>query len=117
MRSPKLPAANDSRRAYVPHGIRTPVLLIYAGVTRTQMQTNRSISVYTLLSVYSLHVEYAERGKEYVILFMFSLFCEYMNLEYIHVHAIYRTDLADYVIHILVFAPQEYENIYSTRRV
>ena len=28
MRSPKLPAANDSRRVYAPHGIRTPVLLI-----------------------------------------------------------------------------------------
>jgi len=27
VRSPKLPAAHDSRRVYVPHGIRTPVLL------------------------------------------------------------------------------------------
>ena len=26
MRSPKLPAANDSRRVYAPHGIRTTVL-------------------------------------------------------------------------------------------
>jgi len=27
VRSPKLPAANDSRRVYAPHGIRTGVLL------------------------------------------------------------------------------------------
>jgi len=47
---------------------------------------------------------------------MFSLFCEYLYLEYARIHVIYRVDQAEYVIHILVAAPQEYVNIYSTRR-
>jgi len=64
-----------------------------------------------------LYVEYAEREKEYGILFIFSLFCEYMHLEYVRIHAIYRVNQAEYVIHILVVASQEYVNIYSTRRV
>jgi len=64
----------------------------------------------------TLHVEYAERGKEYGILFIFSLFCEYMHLVYVRIHAIYRVDQAEYVIHMLVVAPQEYVNIYSTGR-
>jgi len=64
-----------------------------------------------------LHVEYAERGKEYGILFIFSLFCEYIHLEYVRIHVIYRVDQTEYGIHILVVALQEYVNIYSTRRV
>ena len=64
----------------------------------------------------SLHVEYAERGKEYGILFIFSLFCEYIHLEYVRIHVIYRVNQAEHVIRIRVFAPQEYVNIYSTRR-
>jgi len=40
--------------------------------------------------VQSLHVEYAERGDEYGILFIFSLFCECGQLEYVRIHAIYR---------------------------
>jgi len=32
-------------------------------------------------------------------------------------HVIYRVNQAGYVIHILLVAPQEYVNIYSTRRV
>jgi len=47
---------------------------------------------------------------------MFSLFCEYIHLEYVRIHGIYRVDQAEYVIHILVVAPHEYMNIYSTRR-
>jgi len=65
----------------------------------------------------TLHVEYAERGKQYGILFIFSLFCEYIHLEYIRIHAIYRVTQAEYVIHILVVAPQEYVSIYSTHRL
>jgi len=64
-----------------------------------------------------LHVEYVERGYEYGVLFMSSLFCEYIHLEYICVHGIHRVNQAEYGIHVLVVAPQEYVNIYSTRRV
>jgi len=37
-----------------------------------------------------LHVEYAERGKQYVILFIFTLFYEYSKLEYERVPVQYR---------------------------
>jgi len=70
----------------------------------------------TTTSTTSLYVEYAERGKEYGILFMFSLLCEYIHLECVRIHVVYRVKQAEYVIHIRVFAPQEYVNIYSTRR-
>ena len=40
--------------------------------------------------VRSLHVEYAERGNEYRILFIVGLFCEYIHLEYVRIHDIYR---------------------------
>ena len=63
-----------------------------------------------------LHVEYAERGQECGILFMCSLFCEYIHLEYGRMHVIYRVNQAEHVIHILVVAPQEYVEIYSTCR-
>jgi len=63
-----------------------------------------------------LHVEYAERGKEYSILFTFSLFCEYSHLEYVHIHVVYKVNQAKYVMHTLLFAPQEYVNIYATSR-
>ena len=62
-----------------------------------------------------LHVEYAERGNEYGNLFIFSLLCKYVRLEYVRIHVIYRVHQAEYVIHILVVAPQEYVNPYSTR--
>jgi len=64
-----------------------------------------------------LHVEYAERSIQYGILFIFSLICEYTNLECVQVPVIYRVDQAEYVIHIRVAASQEYENTYSTRRL
>jgi len=47
------------------------------------------------------------------ILFIFSLFCEYINLEYVRMHVIYRVHQAEYAN---VAAPQEYVNTYSTRR-
>jgi len=65
----------------------------------------------------NLHVEYAERGKEYGILYIFSLVCEYIQLEYVRIYVIHRVDQAEYGIHVLVVAPHEYVNIYSTRRV
>ena len=40
-----------------------------------------------------------------------------MHLEYVRIYVIYRVNQAEHVIHILVVAPQEYVNIYSTRRV
>jgi len=65
----------------------------------------------------SLHVEYAERGNEYGIRFIFHLFCEYIHLEYEHIRVIYRVNQAEYGIHILVAASQEYVNTDSTRRL
>jgi len=56
-------------------------------------------------TVLTLHVEYAERGKEYGILFICSLFSEYIRLEYIRIHVIYRVNKAEYGIHIRVGAP------------
>jgi len=61
-----------------------------------------------------LHVEYAEREKEYGILFIFSLFCECIHLEYVRIHVIYRVNQAKYVIHMLVVAPQRYVHTYNT---
>jgi len=51
-----------------------------------------------------------------VFYFYSSLFCENSYLEYVYIHVIYRGNQAEYVIHSLVVAPQEYVNIYSTRR-
>ena len=64
-----------------------------------------------------LHVEYAERGNEYGILFMLSLFCEHGNLEYVNFMLYTGVNQAEYGIRIRVAASQEYVNIYSTRRV
>jgi len=64
----------------------------------------------------TLQVEYAERRIEYGILFIFSLLYEYTNLEYVHIHLMYRVDQAECVIHIRVATPQEYVNSYSIRR-
>jgi len=65
----------------------------------------------------TLHVEYAERGKEYGILFIYGLFCEYIHLENERIRVIYKVNQAEYGIHILVGAPQESVNICSTRRM
>jgi len=51
------------------------------------------------------------------MIFIFSLFCEHIHLEYVRIHVVYRVNQAEYVIHIRVIAPQEYVKIYSTRRV
>jgi len=74
--------------------------------------------------VVNLHVEYAggktwekQRKTKYSILFIFSLFYEYSNPEYVHIHAIYRVDQAEYGIRIRVAGSQEYVNTYSTCRV
>jgi len=68
-------------------------------------------------TVRNLHVEYAGGRITYGILFIFSLFYEYSNLESVHLHIIYRVQQAEYGIRIRVAAPQEYVNTYSTRRV
>jgi len=36
---------------------------------------------------------------------MFSLFCEYIHLEYVRIHVIYKVNQAEYAIRILVVAP------------
>ena len=64
----------------------------------------------------TLHVEYAGRRIKYGILFIFGLFYEYSNLEYVRIHVISRVNQAEYGTHIRVVAPQKYVNIYSTRR-
>jgi len=48
---------------------------------------------------------------------MFRLFCEYIHLEYVRIHVIYRVNQAECGIHILVVAPQEYVNICLTCRL
>jgi len=63
-----------------------------------------------------LHVEYVERRTKYGILFIFSLFCEYSYFEYVRINAICRVNQAEYIFRIRIVAPQEYVNIYSTRR-
>jgi len=40
-----------------------------------------------------------------------------MHLEYARIHAICRVNQAEYGIRVRVVAPQEYVNLYSTRRV
>jgi len=44
---------------------------------------------YSTCRVKVLYVEYAERGNEYGILFTYSLFCEYVYLEYENVSVSY----------------------------
>jgi len=51
------------------------------------------------------------------ILFRFGLFCEYSDLEYVRIHAIYRVNQAGYAIHIPANAPPEYVNMYFSCRV
>jgi len=65
----------------------------------------------------SPHVEYAERGTVYGILFILGQVREYMHLKYVRIHLIYRVNQAEYVIHAFVVAPREYVNTYSTRRL
>jgi len=43
----------------------------------------------------TLHVEYAERRRNYCVLFIASLFCEYINLECVRVPVIYRVKPAE----------------------
>ena len=64
----------------------------------------------------TLHVEYAQRRMKFGILFTFSLFGEYSNLEYVRIHGMYKVNQAEYAIRILVAVPQEYVNTYSTHR-
>ena len=49
-------------------------------------------------------VEYARGRIAYGILFILSLFYEYSNLEYVHIHIIYRVNQAEYGIRIRVAA-------------
>jgi len=53
--------------------------------------------------------------EQNTVLHIFCLFCEYINLAYVRVSVIYRVHQAEYGIHILVAASQEYVNTYSTR--
>jgi len=64
----------------------------------------------------TLYVEYAGGRTKYGILFIFSLFSEYSNIEYVHIHVIYRVYQVEYIICIPVTASQEHANTVSTRR-
>jgi len=57
---------------------------------------------------YMLNTRSAKKNQ---ILLIFSLFREYSNLVYVRFHVLYRVDQAEYVICILVAAPQEYVNM------
>jgi len=59
----------------------------------------------------------ARVNPKYGILFIFSPFDEYINLEYVRVPVISRVHQAEYVVHFLLVASQEYVNTYSTRRL
>jgi len=61
-----------------------------------------------------LYVEYAAQRRQYGILFIFSLFREYIHLEYVRLPVIYRVHQAEYGTHILVAASQEYVNTFPT---
>jgi len=74
------------------------------------------VHVLSQMTAVVLHVECAGGRTKYGILFIFSLFYEYSNLEYVHIHVIYRANQAEYGIRIRVAASQEYVNTYSTRR-
>jgi len=54
-----------------------------------------------------LDVEYAERRKKCHILFTFSLFYKYRNLESVRICVVYRVTQAEYVIGIRVAVLQE----------
>ena len=43
-------------------------------------------------------VEYAERGNKCGFRFISSLFCEYVNLEYVHIYATHRVKQAAYFV-------------------
>jgi len=64
-----------------------------------------------------LHVKYAEQRLKYGILFIFSPFYGHINLAYVRVPVISRVHQAEYTIHVLLAASQEYANTYSTRRL
>ena len=59
---------------------------------------------------------YAERSTKYGILFIFNVICEYVNLEHVRIHVIYKATQAEYAARTPMAAPQEYLNTYSTRR-
>jgi len=49
-----------------------------------------SVAAILAVCAVGLHVECAAQRIKYGILFISSLFCEHMNLEYVRVHVIYR---------------------------
>ena len=59
------------------------------------------------------------RNEEKNTVFYSYLACvhEYIQLEYVRIHVINRVNQAENGIHIRVVAPQEYVNIYSTRKI
>jgi len=70
-----------------------------SGARKDGVNVNRKVRSHLL------HVEYAERGHEYGILFIFSLLCEYIFTLNIYVSMPYTG--AEYVIHVLVVGPPE----------
>jgi len=83
---------------------------------RILLQTTYTTSSSGSHTATALHVECAERRTKCGIIFMHSLFYEYIDLEYVRVPVEYRVHQAEYKTPILVAAPQAYGNTYSTRR-
>jgi len=95
-------------------GLSVVVFCIHLHRLWTQGRTRHSL--WMVESVWILHVEYVEWGNTYGILFRFSLFCEYTNLECVRMRVICRVN-QEYAIRISMAAPPEYVNTYWTRRV
>jgi len=64
-------------------------------------------------AIYMLNTRKEE--QKYRILFTFSLVYEYTNLAYVRIYVLYRVKQAEYSIRVLMAAPQEYVNTFSTR--
>jgi len=48
-----------------------------------------------------------EQNTVFYSYLFFSLFCEYINLEYVRIQVIYRANQAEYAIRIPMAAPQQ----------
>ena len=60
------------------------------------MHTSLDAKEYLVNTKRGLRVEYATRRSIYGIAFIVSLFCEYVNLEYVRMHVTYRVCQAEY---------------------
>jgi len=84
--------------------------------TGTHTRTTRPPNEHLLQALNNAQ-RWRDDGKcrtKFAILCMFSLFCEYINREYVRIHVIHSVNQAKYAIRIHMAARQEYVNTYST---